>query len=47
MYTLKRNILLHLQALANLNDYPIIMSISLLILSLILSFFSLSSSLSV
>ena len=34
MYTLKRNILLHLQTLANLNDYPIIM-IDIIINSLI------------
>ena len=34
MHTLKRNILLHLQTLANLNDYPIIM-INIIINSLI------------
>ena len=34
MYTLKRNILLHLQTLANLNDYSIIM-IDIIINSLI------------
>ena len=37
MHTLKRNILLHLQTLANLNDYPITM-IYIIINSLINSF---------
>ena len=38
MHTLKRNILLHLQTLANLNDYPITM-IYIIINSLINSLF--------
>ena len=39
MHTFKKNILLHLPTLANLNGYPILWPISLLILSLILSLF--------